>query len=326
MLLHRDCHPPSVPRLADPHAHAQLLVRQVAKDLHPHLPLNHVRLAVTQQGEAVGGRADGRGPDDVPLHLHALGRGVGGHRSVGGRAPVQAQRGDLTGVEVAQLPGRPVHLLGLEVGPRVGVLAAVVERPSRLLVLRLGLRLEGLAVLAGQAVLCLLDVLVQRFAQLPAQLAVGQAALAAGLGPRPPLLRLAAALAGGAGLRGAAVGLVAVPHRRSDEGVQKFVLEVPFVPLVVGITEAAPPLQNASDVLLPCVFILFLMWPLTFLFSFDVLQEFGKVRVIGLFLWGGWESTARLNSAHVNSPSNLRCCSKVWFTDSFLHGIISYML
>lgn len=108
----------------------------------------------------------------MPLHLDTLGRGVWGHWPVGRGAPVEAQWSDLTGVEVAQLPGGPVHLFGLEVGPLIPELAAVAEQPLGFLVFRLRLHLEGLAVLVGQAVLRLLDFLVQCFAQLSAQLSV----------------------------------------------------------------------------------------------------------------------------------------------------------
>lgn len=148
----------------------------------------------------------------MPLHLDALGRGVWGHGPVGRSAPVQTERSDLTWVEVAQLPGGPVHLFSLEVGPLVPVLAAVVEQPLGFLVLRLWLYLEGLAVLRGKAVLRLLYVLIQCFAQLSAQLSIGQTALATSFRPRPFLLRLTSALAAGAGLWRAAVRLVAVPN------------------------------------------------------------------------------------------------------------------
>lgn len=109
----------------------------------------------------------------MPLHLDALRRGAWGNRPVGWGAPVEAQRSDLTWVEVAQLPWGPVHLFGLEVGSLIPEFAAVAEQPLGLLVFRLRLHLEGLPVLVGQAVLCLLDFLVQCFAQFSAQLPVG---------------------------------------------------------------------------------------------------------------------------------------------------------
>lgn len=37
---------PSVPRLADSHAHTQLLVCEIAKDLHPHLTLYDVSFTI----------------------------------------------------------------------------------------------------------------------------------------------------------------------------------------------------------------------------------------------------------------------------------------
>lgn len=108
----------------------------------------------------------------MPLHLDTLGWGVWGHRPVGWGAPVEAQWSDLTRVEMAQLPGGPVHLFGLEVGPLIPKFTAVAEQPLGFLVFRLRLHLEGLAVLVGQAVLRLLDFLVQCFAQLSAQLSI----------------------------------------------------------------------------------------------------------------------------------------------------------
>lgn len=139
-------HLPSVPRLANSHADTQLLVCEIAKDLHPDLALYDVCFTIFQR-QSVGRRAYRRGPDDVPLHLDALGWGVWGHRPVGWSAPVEAQRSDLTWVEVPQLPGGPVHLFGLEVGPLVPELTAVAEQPFGFLVFCLRLHLEGLAVL-----------------------------------------------------------------------------------------------------------------------------------------------------------------------------------
>lgn len=162
---------PSVPCLANSHADTQLLVCEIAKDLHPDLALYDVGFPVFQW-QSVGRWAYRRRPDDMPLHLDTLGRRAWRHRPVGRRAPVEAQGSDLTRVEVAQFPGGPVHLFGLEVGPLIPQLAAVAEQPLGFLVFKLRLDLEGLPVLVGQAVLRLLDFLVQCFAQLPAQFPV----------------------------------------------------------------------------------------------------------------------------------------------------------
>lgn len=277
-------HLPSVPRLANPHADTQLLVREVAEDLHPHLALNDVRFTVSQ-GQSVGRRAYRRGPNDVPLHLDTLGRRVRGHRPVGRRAPVEAQRSDLTRVEVAQLPGGPVHLLGLEVGPLIPELAAVAEQPLGLLVFRLRLHLEGLQVLVGQAVLRLLDFLVQGFAQLSAQLSVRQAALAASFRTRTLFLGLAPALAAGASLRGAAQGLVAVPNGGFNAGIQKCILGVLFIPFFFGVSKGPFPLQKAAVGRPPSLFILLLViCVVVLLFGLDSVQKFGKIRIVRLFL------------------------------------------
>lgn len=73
---------------------------------------------------------------------------------------------------MAQLPRGPVNLFGLEVGPLIPKFITIAEQPLGFLVLSLWFHLEGLPVLIGQAVLCLLDFLVQCFAQLSAQLFV----------------------------------------------------------------------------------------------------------------------------------------------------------
>lgn len=216
----------------------------------------------------------------MPLHLDALGRRVRGHRPVGGSAPVEAQRSDLTWVKVAQLPGGPVHLFGLEVGPLIPKLAAVAEQPLGLFVLRLRLHLEGLAVLCGEAVLRLLDVLIQRFAQLSAQLPIRQTALAASFWTRPFLLGLAAALAAGAGLWRAAVRLVAVSNRRLDEGIQKVALGVFIVAFFFGVAEASFLLQSTPEVSFPSSFVLFLVRTVDLLFSLDLVQKFGIIRIV----------------------------------------------
>lgn len=274
---------PSVPRLADSHAHTQLLVRQIAEDLHPDLALYHVGFPIFQR-QSVWRRADGRGPDDVPLHLHTLGWRARGHWPVGWGAPVEAQGGDLTGVEVAQLPRGPVHLFSLEVGPLIPEVAAVAEQPLGFFVFRLRLYLEGLAVLVGQAVLRLLDFLVQCFAQFSAQLPVGQAALAASFGTRTFLLRLASALAAGPGLRGAAVRLVAVSNRRFNAGIQKFILGVPVIAFVFSIPKTTLPLYTAPEVRLSPLFVVLLVHILILLFCLDLVQKFGKIRIVWLFL------------------------------------------
>lgn len=164
-------HLPSVPCLANSHADTQLLVCEIAKDLHPDLALYDVGLPIFQW-QSVRRRAYRRRPNDVPLHLDALGRRAWRHGPVGRRAPVEAQGSDLTWVEMAQFPGGPVHLFGLEVGPLIPQLAAVAEQPLGFLVFEFRLCFEGLTVLVGQAVLSLLDFLVQCFAQLPAQFPV----------------------------------------------------------------------------------------------------------------------------------------------------------
>lgn len=266
-------HLPSVPRLANPHADTQLLVGEIAEYLHPDLALQDVRLPIFQ-GQSVGGRADGRRTNHVPLHLDTLGRRARGDGPRGRGAPVEAQRSDLTGVEVAQVPGVPVHLFGLEVGPLVAEFVTVAERLLWLLVLRLRLHLERLPVLVGQAVLRLLDFLVQCFAQFPAEFPVGQASLTASLRTGSLFLRLAPALAAGACLRGAAVGVVAVSERRFDGGIQR----VPVIPFLFGLPEAPFPFHAAAEMMIPSSFLVIIVFLL--LFCLDLRQKFRKIRVI----------------------------------------------
>lgn len=192
---------------------------EVAEYFHPHLALHDVRFPVFQR-QPVRRRAYGGRPDDVPLHLDALGRGARGHRPRRRGAAVKTERRDPTWVEVPQFPGGPVHLFGLEVGPLIGELVAVAKQPLGLLVFHLWLHLERLPVLVSQGVLRLLDFLVQFFAQFSAQVSVRQAPLTSSFWTVTLLLRLAAALAAGTGLWRAAVGLVAVSERRSDGRVQ----------------------------------------------------------------------------------------------------------
>lgn len=139
---------PSVPCLADTHADTQLLVCEVSKELHPDLSLHRMSLPV-HQGQSVRRRADGGWPDYVALHLDTLGWGAWGQGPGARGAPVEAQRSDLAGVEVAQLPGGAVHFLGPEVGALPSQVTADAEAPLGLLILTLWLHLEGLAVLIG---------------------------------------------------------------------------------------------------------------------------------------------------------------------------------
>lgn len=160
----------------------------------------------------------------MALHLNTLGWGARGGGTGGRGAPVEAQGSDLTGVEVAQLPGGSIHLFGPEVWPLIPQVTAIAEKPLGLLVLALQLYLEGLAVLVGQAFLSLLDLLVQCFAQLFAQFLVRQTPFAANFGARTFLLGLAATLAAGAGLRRAAVRLITVQKGRFNSRTKKFSL------------------------------------------------------------------------------------------------------
>lgn len=107
---------PSVPCLADTHADTQLLVCDVSEDLHPDLSLHRVGFPI-HQGQSVRRGADGGRPDYVALHLDTLGWGAWGQGPGARGAPVEAQRSDLAGVEVAQLPGSAVHFLGPVVWP-----------------------------------------------------------------------------------------------------------------------------------------------------------------------------------------------------------------
>lgn len=234
-------HLPSVPRLAYSHADTQLLVCEIAKDLHPDLALYDVCFTIFER-KSVGRWAYRRGTDDVPLHLDTLGWGVWGHRPVGWSAPVEAQWSDLTRVEVAQLPGGPVHLFGLEVGPLVPEFSAVTEQPLGFLVFCLWLHFERLAVLVGRAVVCLLDFLVQCFAQFSAQLPIRQTPLTASFWTRTLFLSLTSTLAARAGLRRAAERLITVTNRSFNEGIQKFVLGVLVFPVFFSVSKAPFPL------------------------------------------------------------------------------------
>lgn len=191
---------PAVPGPANPHADAQVLVAEVAEDGHPHLPVHDVRRPVIQ-GQRVGWGADGRRPDHMSLHLDALGWGHGG-RGPGDDSRWAAQAGPQL---VPQLPGGAVEPLAEAVGA-----LAEAQGPPGLLVLALGLRLDGLVVLAGQAALRLLDLLVELLAQLLAQLLVGEPPFPAHL---HLLLLLGAvrALGAGPGCGGAGAGVVALP-------------------------------------------------------------------------------------------------------------------
>lgn len=94
---------PSVPGLANSHTDAQVSMTEVAKDSHPDFPLHHVGCPVIQ-GERVRRGADGRRPDNVPLHLNAFGRRERRWRP--GYSPrCAAKAGDEL---VPQLPGSPV--------------------------------------------------------------------------------------------------------------------------------------------------------------------------------------------------------------------------
>lgn len=108
----------------------------------------------------------------MPLHLDTLGWRARRNRPGCRSAPVEAQRSDLTWVEVSQLPGVPIHLFGLEVGPLIPELIAVAEQLLGFLVFRLWFSLQWLPVLNGHAVLGLLDFLGKCFAQFPTQLSV----------------------------------------------------------------------------------------------------------------------------------------------------------
>lgn len=216
------------------------------------------------QGQSVGRRADRRRPDYVPFHLDALGRGARRHRPRGRGAPVEAQGSDLTWVKVAQIPGVPVHLFGLEVGPLVAEFVTVAEQLLWLLVLCLWLHLERLPVLVGQAVLGLLDFLVQCFAQFSAQLPVGQTPFTASLRTGPPFLRLAAPLAAGAGLRRAAERVVAVSKWGFDGRIQRVVSGVSVVTFLFGLSEAPFPVHAAAERMLPSAFFIIIIFLLLF--------------------------------------------------------------
>ena len=291
---------PSVPRLANPHADAQLLVAEVAQDLHPDFALQDVGFAVLQ-GQPVRRRAYGGRPNDVALHLDALGRRVGRRGPVGGRAAVEAQGSDLTRVEVAQLPGGPVHLLGLEVGPLVAQFHGFAEEALRVVGLHLRLRLDGLAVLGVQAIVRLLDVLAQRFAQLAAQLAVRQAALVASFGARPSFLGLAPGLAAGTSLWGAAVGLVAVPNWSFNELTQKFVLHV--IITLVHIAKMALPLGGETKEMLPSPVVLLLIPSVIILLFLYLMQKFGQIWLVSSFLWKTRERQEKLKTHKIKNKN-----------------------
>lgn len=148
----------------------------------------------------------------MPFHLDTFRRGAWGHGPGSGGATVEAQWSDLTWVEVAQFPWSPIHLFGLEVGPLITEFITVAEQPLRFLVFCLWLYLKRLSVLIGQAVLCLLDFLVQCFAQFSAQVSVRQASLAASLWTGTLFLCLTSTLTAGSSLWRAAMRLVTVSN------------------------------------------------------------------------------------------------------------------
>lgn len=88
----------------------------------------------------------------MSLHLDALWWGLRRCGPVSWSAPVKAQGSDLTGIEVAQLPGGAVHLFGLEVRPLIAEFEGFTEKPFGFLVLHLGLHFDRLAVLGVEAV------------------------------------------------------------------------------------------------------------------------------------------------------------------------------
>lgn len=259
-------------------------MRQVVEDLHPNFSLYDVSFPVLER-QPVRGRADRGRANDVALHLDALGRRARRHGPIGRRTPVEAQWSDRAGVEVSQLPRRAVQLLRLQVRPLVHQVVAVAEQPPGFLVLRLRFHLERLTVLVGQAVLRLLDLLVQGLAQLPTQLAVRQTPLAARLRTLTLFLGLAPSLAAGPRLRGAAVGVVTVANRSSDAGAQQFVPGVVFLSLVFGVHQSPPPLYGHPEVgVRPLLHLLSPPRSVLVLFCPDAMQEFGEVRLFRLFL------------------------------------------
>lgn len=146
---------------------------EVAKDSHPDFPLHHVGCPVIQ-GERVRRGADGRRPDNVPLHLNAFGRRE--RRRGPGYSPRGAsQAGDEL---VPQLPGSPVQTL---VEPMESL--AVAQSALWLLVFTLRFGFDGLVILIGKAVLGFLDLLVELLAELLAQFLIGKP-------PFPPHLEL----------------------------------------------------------------------------------------------------------------------------------------
>lgn len=256
-------------------------MREVSKDLHPDFTLDRVSSAVFQR-QPVRGRAYGRGPDDMSLHLDALWWRLWRCGPVGWGAPVKAQGSDLTRVEVAQLPGGTVHLFGLEVRPLIAEVDGFTEKPLGLLVLHLGLHFDRLAVLGVEAIVGLLDVLVQGFAQLSAQLPVRQAALVASFGARAFLLGLAAGLAAGAGLWRAAVRLVTVPDWCFDELAQKFILEV--VVALFHVTKGPLSLRSHTKEMVSPSVVIVLVPAVLLLLLLDLMQKLGQIRLVGSFL------------------------------------------
>lgn len=254
---------------------------EVSENLHPDFALNGVSFAIFQR-QSVRRRAYGRGPDDVALHLDALGRRLWRRGPVGWSAPVEAEGSDLAGIEVAQLPGGPVHLFGLEVRPLVAQFDGFAEKPFGLVVLHLWLHLDWLAVLGVEAIVRLLDVQNQSFAQLAAQLPVRQAALVASFGARAFFLGLAAGLAAGASLWRAAVRLVTVPHRSFNELTQKLILDV--VVTLFHITKMAFSLCSNTKEMFPSPVVLFLIPSIILLLFLYLMQKLGQIRLICSFL------------------------------------------
>lgn len=97
-------------------------------------------------------------------------------------------------------------------------------------------------------------------------------------------LSLASTLAARPSLWRAAVRLVTVSNRRFNVGIQSFMLELLFIRIVFNVTKMPFALYATLKVSLSSFFNLLLIRVFVFIFCFDVVEQFSKIRILRLFL------------------------------------------